>query len=215
MASCSPNRQNNENPDTLSLEEWCNTVFSQAADDTTAAIPDYAYATDWMKRYGKYITEHFENRGGDLWFSKDTAESFDCRYWTMAYVDGDTVPELLLYGGCRAAGSIILTQYGGAVYASPKGRFSYIKGGDGLLHSRWQYDDNAFGGIYEMKDGRFTELYSYDCTVDFSDTNEVNTLRSVRHALDSLYYSKGASTYFPNIFNTSRKPIDELISKGK
>ena len=214
LASCAQKQQDNETPDTLSLEEWCNNVFSRAAEDTTTTIPDYAYATDWMKRYGEYITAHFEGRV-DIWFSKDTAESFDCRYWTMAYVDNDTIPELLLYGGCQASGSKILTQYGGKVYASPKGRFSYIKGGDGLLHSKWRYEYDVFGEIYEMKNGRFAELYSYDCTVNFSDTNAVDSLRSVRQTLDALYYSKGTNTYFPNIFNTSRKPIDELISKVK
>ena len=263
LASCSPNRQNNENPDTLSLEEWYNDVFSQAAEDTTAAIPDYAYATDWMKRYGKYITEHFENRGGDLWFSKDTAESFDCRYWTMAYVDNDTIPEMLLYGGCRASGAIILTQYGGEVYASPKGCFSYAKGADGLLNSQWRYEYDTWGEIYEMKNGKFTEIADYNVNTDLVDTSEVgnygltlDSLKShyaggeigdsevyiseielngkhlgacfgynqyvsctgftqVKQTLDALYYSKGANTYFPGIFNTSRKPINELISKVK
>jgi hypothetical protein len=36
-----------------------------------------------------------------------------------------------------------------------------------------------------------------------------------KQTLDALYYSKGTNTYFPNIFNTSRKPIDELKSKIK
>ena len=259
LASCNPSQQNN---DTLSLEDWYNNVFSQAAEDTITMIPDYVYATDWMKRYGEYITEHFDGRE-DVWFSRDTAEGFDCRYWTMAYVDNDTIPELLLYGGCQASGSIILTQYDGAVYASPKGRFSYIKGANGLLNSKWQYEYDAFGEIYEMRNGRFTEIASYNVNTDLVDTSEVSnfglTLDSlkchyaggeigdsevyiseielngkhfgacfgynqyvsctgftqVKQTLDSLYYSKGTSTYFPGIFNTSRKPINELISKVK
>ena len=207
MASCTPSQQNHESSDTLSLEEWCNNVFSQAAEDTNTVIPNYVYATDWMGRYREYITEHFEGRE-DIWFSRDTAEGFDCRYWTMAYVDNDTIPEMLLYGGCQASGSIILTQFGCTVFASPKGRFSYIKGGDGLLHSQWKYGDNAFGEIYEMKNGKFMELYNYDCTVYFSDTNAVDSLQSVRQALDALYYSKGSNTYFP--FSEKKMTIDML-----
>ena len=207
MASCTPSLQNHELPNSLGLEDWCNNVFSQAAEDTATTIPNYAYSTDWMRRYVDYITEHFEERE-DIWFSKDTAEGFDCRYWTMAYVDGDTIPELLLYGGCRASGSIILTQYGGKVYASPKGRFFYIKGAKGLLQSKWQYEYDVFGEIYEMKNGQFTELYSYDCTFNFSDSNEADSLRGVRQALDSLYYSKGTSTYFP--FPEKKMTIDIL-----
>jgi hypothetical protein len=250
MASCTPSQQNHESSDTLSLEEWCNNVFSQAAEDTNTVIPNYVYATDWMGRYREYITEHFEGRE-DIWFSRDTAEGFDCRYWTMAYVDNDTIPEMLLYGGCQASGSIILTQFGCTVFASPKGRFSYIKGGDGLLHSQWKYGDNAFGEIYEIRNGKFTEIASYNLNSDLVDTSEVGnyglTLDSlkchyaggeigdsevyiseielngkhlgacfgynqyvsragfaqVKQTLDSLYYSKGTNTYFPNIFNTS------------
>lgn len=212
LVSCNNKGQQNNIESQEKLEMWYNNVFSQAAEDTTTIVPDYAYATDWLNRYGEYITEHFERRE-DLWFSNDTAKSFDCRYWTMAYVDSDTIPELLLYGGCQASGSIILTQYDGKVYTSPKGRFSYIKGADGLLHSQWKYEDNAFGEIYEMKNGQFTELYSYDCTINFSDTNAVDSLRSVRQTLDALYYSKGASTYFP--FPSEKKTLGELINKVK
>ncbi len=263
LISCANRGQQNDIESQEKLEAWYNDVFTSASDDTTTTIPDYAYATDWMQRYIQYIKENFENRGGDLWFSNDTAEGFDCRYWTMAYVDDDTIPEMLLYGGCRASGSIILTQFGGKVYASPKGCFSYAKGADGLLNSKWQYEYDAFGEIYEIRNGKFTEIASYNLNSDLVDTSEVGnyglTLDSlkchyaggeigdsevyiseielngkhlgacfgynqyvscagfaqVKQTLDSLYYSKGTNTYFPNIFNTSRKPIDELKSKIK
>lgn len=207
LVSCNNKGQQNNIESQEKLEMWYNNVFSQTAEDTATTIPNYAYSTDWMRRYVDYITEHFEGPE-DIWFSKDTAEGFDCRYWTLAYVDGDTIPELLLYGGCQASGSIIFSQYGGKVYASPQGRFSYIKGANGLLHSKWQYEYDVFGEIYEMKNGQFTELYSYDCTFNFSDSNEADSLRSVRQALDSLYYSKGTSTYFP--FPEKKMTIDIL-----
>ena len=145
LASCNNKGQENG----IDNFAWYDSVFSKAEYDTTTVVPDYAFSTDWMQRYVQYIKDNFENRGGDIWFSNDTAEGFDCRYWTMAYVDDDTIPEMFLYGGCRASGSIILTQYGGEVYASPRGCYTYIKGANGLLNSKWQYEYDAFGEIYE------------------------------------------------------------------
>lgn len=195
LVSCNNNGQQQTNAETptenqIDLVDWYNNVFSIAADDTTTTIPDYVFSTDWMQRYVQYIKKNFENRGGDLWFSNDTVESFDCRNWTMAYVDADTIPELLLYGGCRASGAIILTQYDGEVYASPKGCFSYIKGADGLLHSQWKYSEDIFGEIYEMRNGKFTELASYNLNSDLVDTIEVGNYGLT---LDSLkcHYAGG------------------------
>ncbi len=259
LASCNNKGQEND----INNFAWYDSVFSKAEYDTTTVVPDYAFSTDWMQRYVQYIKENFENRGGDIWFSNDTAEGFDCRYWTLAYVDGDTIPELYLWGGCWASGAIILTQSGDKVYASPRGYYTYIKGADGLLHSQWKHGDDVWGAVYEMRNGKFTEIASYTCNTDMVDTSEVSnyglTLDSlkchyaggeignsevyiseielngkrlgacfgynqyvsctgfvqVKQTLDALYYSKGTNTYFPIIFNTSRKPIDELISKIK
>lgn len=169
FVSCHNKVQQND----MDNQTWYDSVFTQIGDGSNGTIPDYTFSTDWMQRYIQYIEKNFENRGGDILFSLDTVESFDCRNWSLGYVNNDTIPELLLYGGCRASGTIILTQYGGEVYASPKGCFSYIKGADGLLHSQWRYGDGYFGEIYEIKDGKFTELVSYSCNTDFVDTSEV------------------------------------------
>ena len=237
LASCNNKGQENG----IDNFAWYDSVFSKAEYDTTTVVPDYAFSTDWMQRYVQYIKDNFENRGGDIWFSNDTAEGFDCRYWTMAYVDDDTIPELLLYGGCNASASVILTQHNGEVYPSPRGAFSYIKGGGGLLHSQFRYADETWGGVYEMKDGQFVEKCDYCCSSAFIDTNDiadyglnkeelsryqigngtvgVNEIKlngerigtyygynqwpscpafgKVKQTLDSLYYSKGTSTYFP------------------
>ena len=242
LVSCqshqSKNTNETANPD--SLMAWYENVFTKSEEDTTLAIPDYVYTTDWMRKYAQYIESHFEGRG-DMWFEKTEDNSFDCKYWTLAYIDNDTIPEMLLYGGCRASGSIILTQYGSEVYPSPRGAFSYIKGGGGLLHSQFRYADETWGGVYEMKDGQFVEKCDYCCSSAFIDTNDiadyglnkeelsryqigngtvgVNEIKlngerigtyygynqwpscpafgKVKQTLDSLYYSKGTSTYFP------------------
>ena len=186
LVSCqihqSKNIDETTNPD--SLMSWYENVFTKAEEDTTLAIPDYVYTTDWMRKYAQYIESHFEGRG-DMWFEKTENNSFDCKYWTLAYIDNDTIPEMLLYGGCRASGSIILTQYGGEVYASPRGCYNYIKGANGLLNSKWQYEYDAFGEIYEIRNGKFTEIASYNLNTDLVDTSEVSNYGLT---LDSLKY---------------------------
>lgn len=183
LVSC----HNNGQQDVIDNHTWYDSVFTQIEDDNNSTIPDYVFSTDWMQRYVQYIEKNFENYGGDMLFFLDTVESFDGRYWTLACVDKDTIPEMLLYGGCWASGTIILTQYGGEVYASPKGCFSYIKGADGLLHSQWRHGDSYFGGIYEMRDGKFTELVSYGCYTYFVDTSEVGNYGLTLDSLKSHY----------------------------
>lgn len=183
LASCNNKGQENG----IDNFAWYDSVFSKAEYDTTTVVPDYAFSTDWMQRYVQYIKDNFENRGGDIWFSSDTAEGFDCRYWTMAYVDDDTIPELLLYGGCWASGEIILSQYNGEVYASPAGYYSYIKDADVLLHSRWMHMHEVWGEVYEMKNGKFTEIANYYCHTDLVDTNEVGNFGLTLDTLRSTY----------------------------
>ena len=170
--SCTNKGHQNDNENQEELREWYDNVLLNGEHDTTTTIPAYVYATDWMLRYVQYIEQNFELRGG-LLFGDIDGDPFDCEKWTMAYVDNDTIPELLLYGGCWASGVIILTQYGGEVYASPRGYFSYIKGAGGLLHSRCERSEDIWGGIYEMKNGKFTEIASYSLNTDFVDTSKV------------------------------------------
>lgn len=185
LVSCN----NNGRQDGIDNQTWYDSVFTDAVVDTAMAIPVYAFSTDWMQRYVQYIKEKFELRE-DMLFGDIDGEPFDCRYWTMAYVDGDTIPELLLYGGCRASGTIILTQYNGEVYASPKGCFSYIKDADGLLHSQWKYGDDVWGEIYKMEKGVFAVTASYSCNTDLVDTSDVDDYELT---LDSLkcHYADG------------------------
>lgn len=261
--SCNNKGYQNATESQEELREWYENVLLNGVQDTTTTIPDYAYTTDWMQRYIQYIEQNFElgGVGGDMLFGDVDGVPFDCEKWTMAYVDNDTIPEILLYGGCWASGSIILTQHGGKIYTSPRGRFFYIKGADGLLHSRWMHSDDVWGGIYEMQNGKFTEMASYYLNAEiFVDTSEVGnyglTLDSLKciyadgvigdsvvcvseielngkrigacfgynqyvtctgfaelkQTLESLYYSKGTSTFFPI---TSGKTIDELFKPSK
>lgn len=241
LVSCSNKGQqvdtahNSDSSISIEAEEGYEDVFP-ASKDSVCIIPEYVYSTNWMKRYIQYIEKNFEGADG-LWIMKNGEESFDCKYWSLAYVNNDTIPEMLLYGGCWASGSIILTQYNGKVYMSPKGGFMFIEGADGLIHSQQSHSDEIWGEVYQMNKGHFVEKCNYYCFTNYYDTSEVkkyglekenitNWLMDngtvgisgiilngevvdasygrynwyydeLRHTMDSLYYSKGTSIYFP------------------
>lgn len=208
--SCTNKGHQNATESQEELQEWYHNVLLNGENDTTTTIPDYAYSTDWMQRYVQYIEQYFELGGvnGGLLFGDIDGDPFDCEKWTMAYVDNDTIPELLLYGGCWASGAIILTQYDGEVYASPRGYFSYIKGAGGLLHSRWMHGDDIWGIIYEMKNGRFTEVANYYLNAEiFVDTSEVGNYGLT---LDSL-----KCTYADGEIGDSVVVVSEIKLNGK
>lgn len=206
LVSCqshqSKNTDETANPD--SLMAWYENVFTKAEEDTTLTLPKYVYSTDWMRKYTQYIESHFEGRG-HMWFEKTEDNPFDCRFWTLAYVDNDTIPEMLLYGGCRASGAVILTQHNGEVYSSPRGAFSYIKGGGGLLHSQFRYDDDTWGEVYEMTDGRFVKRCSYNCTTALIDTNDIDMFGLSKE--DLPHYQIGDGTVWVNEIKLNGKRI--------
>lgn len=178
LFSCSNKNQNAPSDTTNPAKEFVREsfyerVFPSPKEDTTYSIPEYVYSADWMQRYIQFIEKNFDGEEG-LWTRYTGDESFDCRYWSLAYVDSDTIPEMLLYGGCRASGAIILTQYNGKVYESPKGGFMFIEGGKGLLKSQWSQNDETGGTVYAMSNGRFVEIISYCCFSDYYDTSEID-----------------------------------------
>lgn len=251
---CGYDKTQTDNQENL-IEWWYDNVFTNE-EDTTSTIPDYVYYADWMQRYVQYIVSNFEMHN-DKFYGEIDGNPFDCRCWSLAYIDSDTIPEMLLYGGCHISGAIILTQYNGEVYTSPIGCFSYIKGSSGLLHSHWLFGDSECGEVYEMRNGKFTKLAQYDCFTDYVDTNKVrnyglalDSLKNnyavgeidddmvgismvelngkrmgacfgydrcahctgfdmVKQTLDSLYYSKGNSMFFPHL--TREMDIKSLL----
>lgn len=177
LLSCGSRVQSNDTAnkqDSLNAVEsevWYGEVFPSSS-DIICKIPDNICSTDWMQLYIQYIEKNFNEEDG-IWTMNKGEESFDCRYWSIANVDNDTIPELLLYGGCLASGSIILTQYNGKVYVSPKGGFMFIDGANGLIHSQGAHSDETWGAVYEMDKGLFVEKCSYYCFTNYYDTNEV------------------------------------------
>ena len=262
MFSCGGRKQSSEtsnNQDSLIIVEefgWYGDDVPRSSGDSSCIMPNYVYSTDWMQRYIQYIEKNFNGVDG-LWTMKGE-EFFDCRYWSIANVNNDTIPEMFLYGGCWVAGSRILTQYNGKVYMSPGcGSVSYIDGADGLIHSQDSHSDDLWGGVYEMEKGRFVEkctYYRFASKVDISEVDkyglEKDSISSwlvnddgtveirgtilngkmidaryawssdkgknkLKKTMDSLYYSKGKSIYFPKPRYTEKTllSIDELLKK--
>lgn len=228
-------------------------VFPESKEDTTYSIQDYVYSTDWMKTYVAYLKKNYRKLDGsdEMWEKKNGEKSFDCKYWSLAYVNSDTIPEMLLYGGCIASGSIILTQYDGKVYESPKGGFMFIEGADGVIHSQGAHSGEFWGGVYEMREGQFVEKCHYYCFTGYYDTNEIErfglnrenlnnwlmddgtvgvsgvewngklidanyginnwTTYDMKQWMDSLYYSKGVSVWFPKPSRDAILSIGDLL----
>lgn len=187
LVGCNGNQ--NVHSDTTELEsesDWMSfeeIVFPSPKEDTAYIIPDNVYATDWMRRYVQFIEKNFVGEEG-IWTRTTEEESFDCRYWSLAYVDEDTIPEMLLYGGCLASGAIILSQFNGIVQESPKGGFMFIEGGKGLLHSQQMHSGEIWGAVYEMIGGQFVERVNYYCFTGYYDTTEID-----KYGLDREFLS--------------------------
>lgn len=171
-------------------ESFEDKVFPTPKEDTAYSIPDYVYSTDWMQRYVQFIKKNFEGGEDYKWRREGGGDFFDCKYWSLAYVDSDTIPEMLLYGGCWASASIILTQYNGKVYESPNGMFMFIEGGKGLLHSQLSHSDEIWGAVYEINNGRFNEKVNYYCFNRHCDTAEIEKYGLNRDSLSILWLTE-------------------------
>ena len=65
------------------------------------------WTTDWMQKYVEYA------RGRDAFYTDERIMDTWQR-WGLAYIDNDTIPEMILYG-CEATGCKVLTIFDGKV----------------------------------------------------------------------------------------------------
>ena len=134
------------------------------------------YTTDWMRKYQAYLKKNFENCGFGRWERKGEDYFFDCKYWCLAYINNDTIPEILLYGGCFASGTELLTQYNGKVYELPEGGSEYIKRDRPLVLKYISKFCDLEGVVYEMRKGKLIEKCNFEFFSDHLDINEVKKL---------------------------------------
>ena len=123
------------------------------------------WATDWMRKYVEYA------RGNDDFYTDERIMDI-WQYWGLAYIDDDTIPEILLYG-CEATGCKVLTIYNGKVseWNSWRCGVSYIPK-SGLIDN----EDGSMGHYYDriikLENGEFNMIYmtNYVESIDYIDS---------------------------------------------
>lgn len=124
------------------------------------------WATEWMQKYVEYA------RGNDVFYTGERIMD-TWQYWGLAYIDGDTIPEMLLYG-CEAPGCKVLTIHDGKVseWNSLRCGVSYIPK-SGLINN----EDGSMGHYYDriikLEDGEYTLVYMTNYYEDVDDSNYV------------------------------------------
>lgn len=127
------------------------------------------WATDWMQKYVEYV------RGNDYFYT-DERIFYIWQKWGLAYIDDDTIPEMLLLYGCEATGCKVLTIHNGEVseWNSWRCGVSYIPK-SGLINN----EDGSMGHYYDriikLEDGEFNLVYMKNDveSIDYLDSDYV------------------------------------------
>ena len=126
------------------------------------------WATEWMQKYVEYTREtdsfYTDERMMDTW-----------QHWGLAYINNDTIPEMLLYGS-EATGCKVLTIYDGKVseWNSWRCGVSYIPK-SGLINSKDGSMGHYYDRVIKLENGKFTLVYMTNRVenFDYLDSNYV------------------------------------------
>lgn len=126
------------------------------------------WATEWMQKYVEYA------RGIDSFYTDERIMD-TWQHWGLAYIDNDTIPEMLLYGN-EATGCKVLTIYDGKVseWNSWRCGVSYIPK-SGLINNQDGSMGHYYDRIIKLEKGEFALVYmkNYVEDIDFRDSNYV------------------------------------------
>jgi len=116
------------------------------------------------------------------YLDKNPFEYFD---YKNIYLDDDTIPELLLDGGCEAMGYLLLSKQGDSVVALNTNRlsFKYIER-KGLCGYQSGNMGDYLSEFFKLQDGKFVRYISYQY-------DDINIPGKVRDAVYCGFYSKG------------------------
>lgn len=129
----------------------------------------------------------------------------DCNYdkysYKLVFIDADTIPEMVISGGCEACGYMVLTQHRGIVSEMRTWRlgFDYIPN-SGLCGYCNGKQSHFYHHIFNIQNGRFVKIIDWDIVIDDSTGHQTHTLNGkpsseaqAERMVDKLYYSKGTA----------------------
>lgn len=124
------------------------------------------WATEWMKKYVEYA------RGKDVFYTDERIMD-RWQHWGLAYIDNDTIPEMVLCG-CEANGCKVLTIHDGKVseWNSWRCGVSYIPK-SGLINNQDGSMGHYYDRIIKLEDGEYTLVYMTNYVEDVEDSNYV------------------------------------------
>lgn len=153
------------------------------------------WATDWMQKYVEYA------RGYDDFYTDERIMD-TWQYWGLAYIDKDTIPEMILYG-CEATGCKVLTIYNGEVseWNSWRCGVSYIPK-SGLINNEDGSMGHYYDRIFKLEDGEFNLVYMK------------NEFESIEY-LDSIYvYYDGEKYSYANSPQEYNRYSDDSVKQS-
>lgn len=113
------------------------------------------WTTEWMQKYAEYV------RNNDGFFT--TERIIDIwNSWGLAYIDNDTIPEMVLLCPGEAYGNKVLSIYKGEVkeWSSWRCQATYISR-SGLIDNHDGHMGEYWDKVFELKDGVFKEIYNH------------------------------------------------------
>ena len=193
----------------------CDSFIINVSADSTTTIPYNVFSSDWMQKYTEYVRgyEHDsyykDKRIMDIWPE-----------WGLAYIDDDTIPEMILFCPCEATGNKVLTIHNGKVseWNSFRCGSSYIPR-SGLIENHDCIMGDCCDVVLRLENGVFTEIFNhtddfirgldderveYFCHFEGDSTFRIgNSLECGRYRRlkDKIYTSVGKSIKFETIEN--------------
>lgn len=142
------------------------------------------WANEWMQKYVEYV------RGYDNFYTNERIMDI-WQYWGLAYIDDDTIPEMLLYG-CEATGCKVLSIHKGEMseWNSWRCGVSYIPK-SGLINNEDGSMGHYYDRIFKLENGEFNLVYMKNDveSIDYIDSNYVY------YNGEKYYYSTSPDEY--------------------
>ena len=162
-----------KNDDTSAPEE--SDLSSNDTEPTETDIDSEEVNDGWQDAYLAYLDEHKEEAGTEDVYS-------------LIYVDGDDVPELVINTGFEAGGCRILTYHGGLldVLQTARLHFTYIEN-ENLLNNSEGNMGYYYDNVYTIHNGRWVNIFSGEYS-EFDPNSPEDDYDEELGRYNTLYY---------------------------